>query len=204
MNFFSDKINKFSGFWFLITHPIYVSFISLLLILLVLHVVDQPVHLSSHFTGYGILVSSDACIPMPCIQILSGHLQAPQHLAMFIVVGGTFPWVQFSPRTQPMQIFPCLFLMFCHYFFPLAYDVFSLFSFSISLSLSFFWSFSAILILWCPILFILSVILDRLGDKREYFALHKGTSYFATGIAWWWHMGCNNWLFCTQMASWRT
>lgn len=102
-----------------------------------LHVVDQPVHLSSHFTGYGILVSRDACIPMPCIQILSGHLQAPQHLAMFIVVGGTFPWVQFSPRTQPMQIFPCLFLMFCHYFFPLAYDVFSLFSFSISLSLFF-------------------------------------------------------------------
>ena len=49
---------------------------------------------------YGILVSSVACIPMRCIQIPFGHLQAPPHLVTFIVVEETFRWVLFYNSTN--------------------------------------------------------------------------------------------------------
>ena len=52
----------------------------------------------SSLVGFGISVSKDVCILMLFIQILSGHLPAPQHLVMFIVEGETFPWVQSSMK----------------------------------------------------------------------------------------------------------
>jgi hypothetical protein len=45
---------------------------------------------------------------------------------------------------------------------------------------------------WYPILFIPSVVLDRLGNTRESFALQKRAPHFAVGITWWQYMGCDH------------